>query len=552
MAYLHITFPDGKKEVYALASPEITLGRNHDNDIVLRDGQASRLHAKILSREEGHAIRDMGSYNGTRVNGKMIKDAVLEEADEIRIGRSSLIFSGSKKPPSTRSPQKTLESLGRDDAWGQTVISSVSDLPLCKDSSLLLKPSHPAEAAVKKRKDTSELQEEMQSLERSNKALFVLYEVSRQLNALVGFEELLAKIMDLIFMVIEADYGFVFLIEGDDIGDLTPVVVKSKRSTPKDANSLVASRTIIRKVIQEKVALLTSNAMDDSRLDLSDSIIQKRIIASMCVPLWDKDNVIGVIQLNSTRLNNLFSENDLELLKTIGCQMSMVIAQARLNRQIKEEEEMRRRLERFHSPQVVEMILKSGQENDDSYMESKEVVATVLFTDIAGFTPMAERMPPREVTQLLNRHFSRMTDIIFEFDGTLDKYIGDGLMAVFGAPVGQRNDAERAIRAALSMRQDFLETQQSDLEATRFDMRLGINSGKVVAGNIGSPRRMDYTVIGDVVNVASRLESSAGPNQILIGEETYRLVKGLFTINPVGPKELKGKSEAIQAYEVLD
>ena len=552
MAYLHITFPDGKKQVFALTAPETALGRNHDNDIVLNDGQASRLHAKILKAEKRFSIRDMGSYNGTRLNGKMVKDEVLEEADEIRIGRSTFVFSNSQEPPAPKAPGKPPGSLSQGDAWGQTVISSVSDLPLCKDSSLLLKPSAPDMRAAGRKKGTSELQEEMLSLERSNKALFVLYEVSRQLNALMGFEELLAKIMDLIFMVIEADYGFVFLIEGDNLHDLMPVVVKSKRGRPQDSDRMMASRTIIQKVVKEKVALLTSNAMDDSRLNLAESIIQKRILASMCVPLWDKDDIIGVIQLNSTRLNNQFTENDLELLKTIGCQMSLVIGQARLNRQIKEEEEMRRRLERFHSPQVIEMIMKSGRSEDEDFMESKEVTATILFTDIAGFTPMAERMPPREVTQLLNRHFSRMTDIIFEYDGTLDKYIGDGLMAVFGAPVGKRNDAERAIRAALSMRQEFLKMQLSGPEATRFDMRLGINSGKVVAGNIGSPKRMDYTVIGDVVNVASRLESSAGVNQILIGEETYRLVKGLFTINPVGPKELKGKSEAIQAYEVLD
>lgn len=552
MAYLHITYPDGKKQVFSLTSTEIVLGRNHTNDIVLQDGQASRIHAKIIKLDKGYAVRDMGSYNGTRLNGKMVKDAALEEADEIRIGRSTFIYSSTKKPPPAKPPEKSPGFPSQDDILGQTVISSVSNLQLCKDSSLLIKTSSPFIEAPSKKRDTSELQKEMLSLERSNKALFVLYEVSRQLNALMGFEELLAKIMDLIFMVIKADYGFVFLIEGDNLNDLTPVVVKSKRGQPKDSDRMMASRTIIQKVVQEKVALLTSNAMDDSRLNLAESIIEKRILASMCVPLWDKDKIIGVIQVNSTRLNHLFSENDLELLKTIGCQMSLVIGQARLNRQIKEEEEMRRRLERFHSPQVIEMILKSNQSNDESYMESKEVTATILFTDIAGFTPMAERMHPREVTQLLNRHFSRMTDIIFEFDGTLDKYIGDGLMAVFGAPVGKRNDAERAIQAALNMRQDFLKMQQSGPEATRFDMRLGINSGKVVAGNIGSPKRMDYTVIGDVVNVASRLESSAGPNQILIGEETYRLVKGLFTINPVGPKELKGRIKTIQAFEVLD
>jgi adenylate cyclase len=291
--------------------------------------------------------------------------------------------------------------------------------------------------------------------------------------------------------------------------------------------------------------------MDDSRLSVSESIISKKIHSAMCVPLWGKEKIIGVIQLTSTRLGNIYTNSDLELLTTIGCQMAMVIGQAQLNQQIRAEEEMRKRLERFHSPQVVEMILQGGQDTQEDLMEPKEVQATILFTDIAGFTPLAERMHPREVTKLLNQHFSQMTDIIFEFGGTLDKYIGDGLMAVFGAPVEESDDAERAVRAALKMREEFLKTRETEDQSVIFDMRLGINSGHVVAGNIGSPRRMDYTVIGDPVNIASRLEAAAEANQILMGEETFKLVKGKFKINKVGAKKLKGKSAEIMAYEVI-
>jgi adenylate cyclase len=232
--------------------------------------------------------------------------------------------------------------------------------------------------------------------------------------------------------------------------------------------------------------------------------------------------------------------------------MAMVIGQAQLNDQIRAEEEMRKRLERFHSPQVIDMILKGGQRTQEELMEPKELQATVLFSDIAGFTPLAERMHAREVTMLLNQHFSRMTDIIFEHGGTLDKYMGDGLMAVFGAPVEKADDAERAVRAALEMRREFLKMRDEEDTTVTFDMRLGINSGGVVAGNIGSPRRMDYTVIGDAVNIAARLETAAGPNQVLIGEATYKLVEGKFTFKEVGAKKLKGKSSEILAYEVIE
>jgi adenylate cyclase len=229
----------------------------------------------------------------------------------------------------------------------------------------------------------------------------------------------------------------------------------------------------------------------------------------------------------------------------------MIIEQASLNEQIREEERMRNRLERFHSPQVIEMILKGGQETKDNIMEPKDLTATILFTDIIGFTPLSEKMPPRDINMILNQFFSRMTDIIFEYDGTLDKYIGDALMAVFGAPMEKEGDAERAIFAALKMRQELDEMMKKAEEGKRFNVRIGINTGRVVAGNMGSPKRMDYTVIGDPVNIASRLESIANPNQILIGEETYRHVKGKFKINKVGAKKVKGKTQEVMVYEVI-
>jgi adenylate cyclase len=144
-----------------------------------------------------------------------------------------------------------------------------------------------------------------------------------------------------------------------------------------------------------------------------------------------------------------------------------------------------------------------------------------------------------------------MTDILFRYDGTLDKYVGDGLMAVFGAPMEKEDDAERSIRAAKEMIQALAAMMAGTPEERKFTIRIGINTGKVVAGNIGSPKRMDYTVIGDAVNTASRLESIAQADQILIGEETYKRVKGKFNIRLVGSRQVKGKTMALMVYEVL-
>jgi adenylate cyclase len=291
--------------------------------------------------------------------------------------------------------------------------------------------------------------------------------------------------------------------------------------------------------------------MTDSRLDHAKSVMMKQIRSAICVPLWKKDRIIGVIQLESVRLDNQFAQDDLELLKAIGSQMAMVIEQASLNKQIREEERIRDRLERFHSPQIIEMILRGGQETLDQMMEPKDLTATVLFADINGFTRLAEQLPPREVNMVLNAFFSQTTDIIFKYDGTLDKFMGDALMAVFGAPMEKRDDPERAVLAAQEMMKSLQAMMKQTDSGKRFSIRIGINTGRVVAGNIGSPKRMDYTVIGDAVNVASRLESIADPNQILIGEETYHRVKDQFPIRSVGLRKVKGRTAEIMVHEVM-
>ena len=559
MPSLNVVTNDGRSYSLPIVKGKIIIGRSKDNNLILSDKTVSRHHAEIVKTKEGYLLTDLGSYNGTKVNEKSVQSVLLKHNDKIRIGLTGLTFLTGKKQKLSpedslvlttdsdyeKEHKQILESLsGSGFSDSQELLVSVENLKGQKDVS---GTAYPEEAEA-----DSKIKANLSSLERSNKVLFVLYEISRQLNTIHDFRELLKKIIDLIFMVIDADYGFLILTGDGKEDQLIPAIVKHKDDQVRDRGKLKASRTIIQKVIHDKVALLTSNAMADSRFDGAKSLFIQKIRSAICVPLWRKDKIIGVIQLDSARFDNQFTQDDLELLKAIGSQVAMIIEQASLNEQIKEEEVMRSRLERFHSPQVIEMILKGSQETKDNVMEPKDLTATILFTDIIDFTRIAEQIPPRETNIILNQYFSTMTDIIFSYDGTLDKYIGDGLMAVFGAPMEREDDAERAILAAKEMKQKLTAMMaEQGGRRKKFDIRVGINTGRVVAGNIGSPKRMDYTVIGDPVNIASRLESIAGPNHILIGEDTYRAVKGKFKIRKIGPKKVKGKSAEIMVYEVL-
>jgi len=550
MPILDITTYDGKQLSLQVEKEAFTIGRSDDNNLILSDKSVSRHHAEIKKTKEGYLLTDLGSYNSTKVNEKLTQSVLLKHNDKIKIGLTSLIFLVEKKDAVSQEGSLVLTTDSDYENEHKEVLKSLSQSSAIDSKELLVSPEAiktPKEAAI-----SAPPEETQTELERKNKVLFVLYEISRQLNTIHDFRELLKRIMDFIFMVISADYGFLVLTGDETEDQLIPMVVKYRDNREKDSGKLKASQTLIHKVIHDKVAILTSNAMTDSRFNGAKSLFIQKIRSAICVPLWRKDKIIGVIQLDSIRFDNQFTQDDLELLKAIGSQMAMIIEQANLNEQIRQEEIMRSRLERFHSPQIIEMILKGSQETKDNIMEPKDLTATVLFTDIIDFTQLAEQSSPRETNIILNQYFSTMTEIIFSYEGTLDKYIGDGLMAVFGAPMEREDDAERAILAAKEMKRQLavmMATQEGHRK--KFDIRIGINTGRVVAGNIGSPRRLDYTVIGDPVNIASRLESIAKPNQILIGEETYKAVKGKFKIKKIGPKKVKGKRAEIMVYEVM-
>ena len=286
------------------------------------------------------------------------------------------------------------------------------------------------------------------------------------------------------------------------------------------------------------------------RVGAGDSIRFHGIRSAMCAPLWNEDQVIGIIHVDSPMLTNCFTENDLDVLTALANYAAVAVERARLNQQIVAEEKKRERLGRFLSPQVTSRILAADAQ--DSALGAPEVrEVSVLFADISGFTPLSERMSPSAVALLLNDYLSRMTDVIFKYEGTLDKYLGDGIMAVFGAPLDMPDHAARAIRAALEMQERVAEWNAERREGPEILVRIGINTGKAVAGEIGSVNKMEYTVLGDTVNTASRLESGvARPGTVVVGGQTRDSVGDEFDLESLGTFSLKGKEKEVLAYQV--
>jgi len=204
---------------------------------------------------------------------------------------------------------------------------------------------------------------------------------------------------------------------------------------------------------------------------------------------------------------------------------------------------------RYVSKQVVDELL-----DDDAKLnlggEEREV--TILFSDIRGFTNMSEKMSPEDVVKTLNEYFSDMIDIVFEHNGTLDKIIGDELMIVYGAPISTKDDTERAVKTAVEMQERILDLNKTRKKQKKkpIQVGMGINRGVVVSGNIGSRDMMDYTVIGDTVNLGSRLCSIAGPGEILVSKSVWKEIGELFVCDKLDPVRVKGKKNKVGIYRI--
>jgi adenylate cyclase len=529
-----LIYQDGDTpQTYTFASGEVVIGRSPECQIVLRDFGISRTHAKVVAEPSGVRIVDLKSKNGTQVNGVQVMDAALRDGDRILLGKFQITFTDALESRVVLDDDKPLsEEAG-------TIIRSVGEL------SRLLEEAAPKEPTGERPVPAADVEE----IEKSNRILKVLTKVAETLIAVRPVEEILHRVMDIVFDHVPADRGFLMLAEETGSEKLVPMVVKH-RDPSGGEDRITISKTIADRVTKDRVAILTSDAMVDPRFGAGDSIRFHGIRSAMCAPLWNEDQVIGIIHVDSPMLTNCFTENDLDVLTALANYAAVAVERARLNQQIVAEEKKRERLGRFLSPQVTSRILAADAQ--DSALGAPEVrEVSVLFADISGFTPLSERMSPSAVALLLNDYLSRMTDVIFKYEGTLDKYLGDGIMAVFGAPLDMPDHAARAIRAALEMQERVAEWNAERREGPEILVRIGINTGKAVAGEIGSVNKMEYTVLGDTVNTASRLESGvARPGTVVVGGQTRDSVGDEFDLESLGTFSLKGKEKEVLVYQV--
>jgi adenylate cyclase len=317
----------------------------------------------------------------------------------------------------------------------------------------------------------------------------------------------------------------------------------------KLTEKLAVSRTITQRVMTERVAILSQDAKTDEQFQGAESIVSQGVRSTICAPLITQSGVHGVIYADRLDPFAAFRPDHLDLISAVAAQAAVTVETVKAHKRLAREEVARANYSRFMPEYVVKQLL----ENPNSFrLGGANQTITILFADIRAFTTLAEGENPERVVGLLNQYFSAMTEIIFEHGGTLDKYIGDGLMALFGAPTATPNDARNAVNAAVAMQRRLLTLNPELLEQgySQIAVGIGLHTGEATVGYIGSEQRSEYTAIGDAVNLASRLESNTVGGQVLISSDCANAAGDIFPMARREAITVKNRKQPVELYEV--
>src|SRR3954454_4275151 len=510
----------------------LVVGRGGTSDIAIYDPTISRRHAELTVETDGVQVKDLGSSNGTCINGNRVNAGRLSPNDSVTFGK--VLFQLEELTPGARRSGAGLAPAHpvQDDTIIRQLMVSGGGPP-----GITSRNRSSGFGQLRVAAETAE--------ERQAKKLSLLLDISQKLSGEFDLDKLLRNVVDMMFEVMDVDRVSI-LLRNEATGELVPSMSRSRLG---ELDSQQVPRSIVEKVIRERVAVVSDNTRTDSRFK-GHSIVTQSVRSAMCSPLMASgDRILGLLYVDSITAANSFSDENLQFLVALSGLVAIGIRNSRYAEQIRREALVRSNFERYFAPNIAAEI---AQQDAVVPLGGERRPITILFSDIRGFTSMAESMGPDAIAQLLTEYFSEMVEIIFEHGGTLDKFVGDAIMALWGAPIAHADDADRALRAAVAMQHGVARLNQQWALAGRpeIGVGIGINYGEVFAGNIGSHRRLEYTVIGDAVNVASRLCSEAGPGEILVSEALCQVVKDQADYEYLPAMALRGRTRSVQVYRV--
>lgn len=507
----------------------IVVGRAVNSDFAVVDPTVSRRHAELTVSQDGVLVKDAGSSNGTYVNGVRIDSQFAVAGDTLAFGEVTFRLEErtSAASPTVETPAESAV-LRR----GATI---VRPLPTPGDADALGPHSGSVKAVMAGDADPAE---------KDREKLQILLEVSKGLTRATDVDALLRKVADYAFQTLEADRCAILLMDED--GQLSTKISRDRRGA--DASQAVP-QSIARMAVDDKVAVLSDHAGEDQRFS-GQSVLAQRVRSVLCAPLiGSEENVLGVLYVDNFQSTDRFGEADLDFLIAFAGIAAVAIENGQFGERIRREALVRSNFERFFTPHLAARIANSP---DAVRLGGDKRLVAVLFSDIRGFSALAESMKPDALARLLTEYFTEMVECVFRHGGTLDKFIGDAVMAQWGAPIGERDDADRAMHAALDMMLalDRLNARWTADARPTLEIGIGLNFGEAFAGNIGSERRLEYTVIGDTVNTARRLCEAAHPGEILVSDDFRLALTAPPRLEAKRSMELRGKNRPVPVFAV--
>ena len=606
MAKLLLSTAEGQQAIDLRAVN--SLGRHPNNTIQLLDKIVSKEHCIVEVRDGRFVLRDLGSLNGTYVNGERVRGEMwLKHGDEIALGSTRARFddgSGIALPlppvgpgaiqnaipswptanataphsPQAMAGQQSAPPPMRPQAYSQPMVPSAmpappkaqAPSPMAPPAAPLPPPGAPLRspnlggtrvdvldaaraigtqiaAQTKGFLPFEAISGDSKQLRLDYERLRITWELTRDIGLERELDVLLDKILLALFKFTKADRGVILLRDKD--GTLHPRAARRRDGT---TTAIQVSSTILNHVITERMGVLTHDASMDFAASKGKSMILNRISSAMVVPLLHEaeKEVLGVVWLDSESLAQ-FQPKDLELITSVAGQAAMFIENTILAQKVEQEIVLRDRFQRLVAPNVAEQMISGKLEVKKGGQLIQEL--TIYNSDIRGFTAMSEGTSAETLVEMLNEYFELMVETLFKYEGTLDKFMGDGIMAFWGAPLVHRDDAVRCVQCALDQMEVLGRFNRERIAAGKgaLAVGLGIHTGPGVVGYVGSSKALSYTTIGDTANTSARLCSSAASGQIVISETTLSKLGGRFEFEEIEPRSLKGKEKPMRRFNVL-
>ena len=543
---------EGNQNVELRTTTPMVVGRALTSDIPIADPTISRRHAEVSVVDGKVFVRDLGSSNGTFRNGQQITEASCHHGDAITFGKVPFkleVMAPSAPANLTPPGPPPMPDHGMADAASPTSVAPkmagatiVKSLPADFRDLLAASLRSKEQEAVKSSPNATTSERDTSS---TQERLTTLLDVSTELTKSISVDALLEKIVEKSWGIFPVDRVAILL--GDDAGNLHPKIAKDRKG---NTLGTMVPQSIARAVYGGRQAIVSEDAGEDARF-AGQSIVLQQVRSAMCAPLVGSEGrALGVIYVDCLFTRHRFTEDDLGFLIAFGGIAAVAIENSQFSERIRKEALARSNFERFFTPGLAARIANNP---DAVKLGGDKRMVSVLFSDIRGFTAMSETMNPDDMAKLLSEYFTEMVECVFRHGGTLDKFIGDAVMAQWGAPIGEPDDPDRAMRSAVDMMAelDKLNANWKAVGRPTLSIGIGLNCGEAFAGNIGSERRLEYTVIGDTVNTASRLCGAAGPREILLSEAFAKSLKEPPKLQSHPPMELKGKSQPLPVFSVV-